>query len=1113
MSSVSFTYAGKRKKIKVPESFWALSEAEKSDFLDGVMRQKDRPKPSGGTGSALLDTLSLLERPAQALKVGIRETGIGGYDPTPEGFLAGLGKGWRGEDTVRTQEFMSKHFRTEHPWLAGIGGFVGDVLTDPLTYVGAGAVKLMGKGLTSAYGVLPGSTALTSAVSKLPYTETAGIGRGIRGLGRAFNVPITAEEKAAKQAADIARAGGATSKPKPPPQFGMRVTDPRLEGHGQFITNESIRLNRMGAFREHSLFTPRELKKELKLLEKFFKKRSKDTGMDKSMLHTSFRDFMEKAIDENLEQVVVSDVFMGVLGQTGINLAKKWATYMHRAKSIENDFALRIPEFGRQMEVFGGPTGYFPKVATKEAKQYHQVGKEDIGGVGSLGYQQRFTHGTVHESNVEYKNLFGIEQTFYENPVVALGIRLDDHHKAIQKQWFVDQITDKHFASTWLRGQAGIPLLNLGRYVGKDKHNNPVVEAFGDFGTGASSWRSVHVTDKLYTNAYKAEEKLKGGAKPNPIEAEALRDKKILEHNGISSREALMKWRPVTGVRRRMGEGKTRPEDFDPGPGPKRDPRTGHWASKLKRPSWFEPEPAAEDIYRMSFHAPEDLGKAISNHLNIMGNHKGQIDDFLKFYDAVQNGWKGWSLAVRPAYHIRNVVGNMFNAYTIAGITNPAHFINAFKLQRAGSKGELATTTGFNGIRGESMESIAQSGQRNGVVGGQYTDDIRRTEEERILAKVGKGGLERTTRMFGQDNPMVALGFTAGEALESNARWGVYLAKLKSIRSNPSRHTWEAPDGTKIKLSNKGALAKWGIDPKEAGYQVAARDVKEALFDYGDISVFERNSMKRLMPFYTWTRKNIPAQIKHLVLNPQRAEKLHLAREQFEFAGGRPEFRDIAPFWGNRVPIFFGQETEGVRGLFTLLNTVPLADLERLHKPAELLADLASPILKQTLEQLSNYDMFRKRAIREYKGEKKDFMGVALPPWAWHLVQVLVPIAEINRLNPGGLFGEQTADPTTGMQTISPGFGGFAASRESGPVDIGAAARMVRFFTGGRAYDINIEQQRGFRALTLIKDLRRLKSMLKWAAAKGEERKVKEIYDLLEAVLNQEEEDPFLRRR
>ena len=723
MPYAEFTYQGRKHRLKVPEDFNDLTNAEMKSYLLAMVRE-DKSVRSRGTGSAILDTLSLLERPAQALKVGIRETGIGGYDPTPEGFWAGMGKGWRGEDTVRTQEFMSKHFRTEHPWLAGIGGFVGDVLTDPLTYVGAGAVKLMGKGLTSAYGVLPGSTALTSAVSKLPYVETAGIGRGVRGLGRAFNVPITAEEKAAKQAADIARAGGAF-KGKPPPQFGMRVTDPRLEGHGQFITNEAIRLNRMGAFREHSLFTPRELKKELKELEKFFKQRAKKTGLDKSMLHTSFRDFMEKAIDENLEQIVVSDVFMGVLGQTGIDLATKWAKYMHRARSIENDFALRIPEFGRQMEIFGGPTGYFPKVATKEAKQYHQVGKEDIGGVGSLGYQQRFTHGTVHESNVEYKNLFGIEQTFYENPVVALGIRLDDHHKAIQKQWFVDQITDKHFASTWLRGQAGIPLLNLGRYVGKDKHNNPVVEAFGDFGTGASSWRSVHVTDNLYTNAYIAEEKLKKGKVLDVVEAEALNTKKILEHNGISSREALMKWRPVTGVRRRMGEGKVRPEDFEPAPGPKTDPRTGRFTSKLKRPYWFEPEPAAEDIYRMSFHAPEDLGKAISNHLNIMGNHKGQIDDFLKFYDAVQNGWKGWSLAVRPAYHIRNVVGNMFNAYTIAGVTNPIHFINAFKLQRAGSKGELTTTTGFNGIRGESMESIAQSGQRNGVVGGQYTDDIR----------------------------------------------------------------------------------------------------------------------------------------------------------------------------------------------------------------------------------------------------------------------------------------------------------------------------------------------------------------------------------------------------
>ena len=93
MAYASFNYGGQRKRIQVPASFWELSDKKQAEYLKDIMAREEAPKGTGGTGSALLDTLSLLERPAQALKVGIRETGIGGYDPTPEGFLAGMGKG------------------------------------------------------------------------------------------------------------------------------------------------------------------------------------------------------------------------------------------------------------------------------------------------------------------------------------------------------------------------------------------------------------------------------------------------------------------------------------------------------------------------------------------------------------------------------------------------------------------------------------------------------------------------------------------------------------------------------------------------------------------------------------------------------------------------------------------------------------------------------------------------------------------------------------------------------------------------------------------------------------------------------------------------------------
>ena len=1081
MPYAEFTYQGRKHKLKVPEDFKDLTDAERKAHLLSMVRE-DKPERSHKTGSAILDTLALLERPAQALKVGLRETGIGGYDPTPEGFLAGMKKGFFGEDQVRTQEFMSEEFREEHPWLAGIGGFVGDVLTDPLTYTGAGLVRGVGKAGAMGYRAIPGSSALTKGIRELPERET--LGPIIQGIGRGLNIPVTQEARAAKRFADMARAGGAR----------------KLKGKAW----------------QHSLFTPRELKKELSTLEKYFRKRAKNSDHSLSDLHQTFIRKMERSysFDKEAKKMVQTHDTPGldkILGADGVRLAEKWSYRMHRAREIEELYNLRIPQVGQQLDFIDEtPSGYFPRVVREEARERAGLGREGVGGgMGVLGYRHRLSPGGFEEAQKHYKDMYGIEQTFFDNPVVALGVRLDDHHKAIQKQWVVDQLTDMFSASTWTRNSAGVPLNNIGKYIGKDDQGRTTVLAFGHHlakgvdnagklrkGTeGPMNWSFITLSDDL-----------------TPNQLRILRENNVPFKNGKPDVDGYVK---VEGVRSRLGEPKRKPGKVPDIEGARNDPISGRFVRNLERPPHLANVDALdgiEEFYNVSWHAPKEVAKAIEGHMDILGSSK-KINDFLKFYDAVQNGWKGWSLAVRPAYHIRNVVGNMFNAYTVAGVTNPAHFINAFKLQLAGSKGELSLVKGFNGIPGESMDSIVNSGRRNGVVGGQYSDDIRRTEEQRLRVQAGDAPFVVPRKLFGQDNPAVNLGFTAGEALESNARWGVYLAKLKSIRTNPSRHYWEAPDGTRIKLSDKGGLAKWGTDPKQAGYEVAARDVKEALFDYTDISAFERDAMKRTMPFYTWTRKNIPAQLKHLVLNPQRAEKLELARQQFEYAGGRPEYRDIAPFWGNRVPIFFGKESQGVRHLFTLLNTIPLADLERLTTPWEMVKELASPFIKEPLEQLANYDTFRKKAMREYKGEKRDFLGIAMPARLWHLVQLLVPIAEINRVNPGGLFGEQTVDPTTGAQTVTAGYGGIGASRESGPVDIGAAARMVRFFTGGRAYDINIQQQRAFRSLTLMKDLRRLQSMLKWAAYKGEERRIKEIYELIEAIMAQEEHDPFMKRR
>jgi hypothetical protein len=174
---------------------------------------------------------------------------------------------------------------------------------------------------------------------------------------------------------------------------------------------------------------------------------------------------------------------------------------------------------------------------------------------------------------------------------------------------------------------------------------------------------------------------------------------------------------------------------------------------------------------------------------------------------------------------------------------------------------------------------------------------------------------------------------------------------------------------------------------------------------------------------------------------------------------------------------------------------------------------MISPIPKEIFEQFSGYDTFRRRPITEFKGQSKDMLGVALPARLWKLAQLMVPLTEINRLNPGGVFGEQIVDPVTGQQTVTKAWGGWGAYRESNPEDISEGARWMRFFSGQRIYDINLGKQRYFMNKNLKNDMRSLRYKLERALKDQENRRARQLMRMIEEVERQEETDPFMIRR
>jgi hypothetical protein len=153
-----------------------------------------------------------------------------------------------------------------------------------------------------------------------------------------------------------------------------------------------------------------------------------------------------------------------------------------------------------------------------------------------------------------------------------------------------------------------------------------------------------------------------------------------------------------------------------------------------------------------------------------------------------------------------------------------------------------------------------------------------------------------------------------------------------------------------------------------------------------------------------------------------------------------------------------------------------------------------------------------KTEIKKYPGETVDFMGITMRPRLAHLAKMLVPLSEINRANPAGVFGERILDPVTGIPTTqTSAYLGLGAKRETYR-DEEEVARWIRFFSGVAIYNVNLDRDRYFMNKNLKADLAELKGKLKWALKKGQHRKAQQLVRLIEAVEDQETTDPFERR-
>jgi hypothetical protein len=329
--------------------------------------------------------------------------------------------------------------------------------------------------------------------------------------------------------------------------------------------------------------------------------------------------------------------------------------------------------------------------------------------------------------------------------------------------------------------------------------------------------------------------------------------------------------------------------------------------------------------------------------------------------------WRATAV-LSPGFHIRNEASNMFQGFIEHGMAwfNPMLHVDSFIASGYQLFGEdfvkkFGFAKGFIDRRlnklygGRTLKEISEEMSKKGLV---TKESMAFEATAAIKSMTKKKTISQNVNMLSTE----ALPFRAsrglGSVLESESKLASALIDIDSM------------------AKQSGGLAT------DAMMEGAAINAKKAFFDYGDLSDFEKNVLKNLIPFYTWTRKNLARQVDLMLHNqgyrtairkilskqlPENYEDLpgYMEEQAWTEEGTTPEglmrmFHPNLPYEDiNKLPIMVGFHENG-------LPQIKMSTKETWDD----LISMASPIIKTVVAAMANRDVFR----------KKDLSGTAPAP-------------------------------------------------------------------------------------------------------------------------------------
>ena len=376
---------------------------------------------------------------------------------------------------------------------------------------------------------------------------------------------------------------------------------------------------------------------------------------------------------------------------------------------------------------------------------------------------------------------------------------------------------------------------------------------------------------------------------------------------------------------------------------------------------------------------------------------KAQVDPssfqkFVKDYlDPLLFAWKtGITIGRGPGYLINNIIGGLYMNYL--GNVDVKYFVKANEAVNLLNKTvkrieqmnpELTFLQVADKARAEVIQ-VLNKNKINGVgVGDLFEDFIVRggtdsTELSALSKQLGRTELgtditNKGTLMSVQwDRPAASVG---EERYRKSINW------ITTNRAQQKLNNFAQNSELRLRFSAfMDGMQKYG----DTG---AAMDQVHLLhFDYADLSDAEQ-WVRRVVPFYTWTRRNVPAQLRALVMQPGKLQRFMYANEEFQnyFAAEGDES------WLNQVLPEYIDTQDGFVSKFKFLDNnvgaylrLPFEDVNKLFgvkgapRPKELLASLG-PAITTPIELLSGKDIATGRPLDALGSGKVETLGNLFP--------------------------------------------------------------------------------------------------------------------------------------